>query len=142
MALNNLLTNYPGGYEQGREILDLLVRKARFIDTTVIPKGAVGLVSGDRYTIFNIPAGALLSGTYVVTSTAEGAADTIDITDTAAGVTYINDVSLNTTATATAGANLPHFYGSASTIEILANAAITAAKFWVVIEYQVLKVTF
>ncbi len=127
----DLITGYPGGYESPKEILDDVSVVSRFIDTTVTP-----LSSAETYEILKVPAGSMLLGIEVTVHTAEGASDTIDVKD--GSTTFVNDVSVNSKAS-TAGSNLPKYYEAEDTIDVLANAAITVAKFWVTIRFLKLR---
>lgn len=133
------LTGYHGGYAAGSQLLDQDTVVTRFVDTTAFPVPTPGLTSGDTYTLIAIPALSVLKEVIIVVHTVEGAADTVDIADS--GTTFINDVSTNS-AVATTGTNVPKYYPSALNLWVLANAAITVAKFFVIARYQKLDIRY
>lgn len=129
MAYTGDFTKNHGNYNVGKKLLDDTVTMVRYIDTSVD-----NLANGGYYKIFAVPAQFALLKAYVVVITAEGAADTIDLVDDdSSSTTFINDADLNTAngvVVNTAGG----YYSSAGYITILANADITAAKFYVIVE--------
>jgi hypothetical protein len=122
---NNVLTgpDYVGNFAfQAEDLKGQKWCKDRFIDTTVIP-----LTSADTYDILTIDAGILVTDVIVVVQTVEGAAETIDLGDDAAATAFFDDLSLRSSTPV-------KYYTAANTVRMLANAAITAAKFWVIVE--------
>lgn len=128
MSTQDLITGY-GNFSTYPEYLDRPILQKRYIDTTVTP-----LTSGDRYMVFSYPANTLILRAGVITETVEGAADTVDLEDdTSATTTLVNDHDLNTDNASSEYAGAV-FKATAGQISLLANAAITAAKFWVYFE--------
>jgi hypothetical protein len=138
----------PGNYGVSAAGVDEPVLKRRFIDCVTNP-----MTSGEYHKVLAVAANTLVR-VAIVCQTAEGAADTIDValvadTDTTAGtpIVLLNDFELNTNTFAI-GQNsvyLVHntigFTSVAASLQILANAALTAAKFWVIAEFIPLKTT-
>ena len=129
MAVVDLVSGYAGNYRVNKEILDGPVLLKRFIDTTVTP-----LVSGNTYEIFKYDANSLIKSAFLITETVEGAVETVDLMSASSGaVTLIDNHDLNTDNKVT-GYTTGTFASATNYICILANAAITAAKFWVGVE--------
>lgn len=139
MATVDGLVGYHGGYNAGSQILDQDTVVTRFIDTTAFPVPTVGLVNADTYEIITIPALTVLKEVTIVVHTVEGAADTVSVKDGA--TTFITTVSTNS-AVATAGTGVPKYYATLDTLDVLANAAITVAKFFVIARYQKLDIRY
>ena len=134
MAYKNDWTTDPGNYNVGKQILDEVITLTRYFDCS----GAKALGNGEYSKIWAVPDDFALLDAYVVCDVVEGAADTIDIVDDdSATTTFVNDATLNTAGYTTA-TNARKTYQAAGYICILANAAITVAKFWVVIKGIVL----
>ena len=128
MATQDLITGY-GNFSTYPEYLDRPIMQKRYIDTTVTP-----LTSGDTYKMFSYPANTLILRAGIITETVEGASDTIDLLDdTSATTTLVNDHDLNTDNVSGEYAGAV-FKASAGQISVLANAAITVAKFWIYFE--------
>jgi hypothetical protein len=135
MAYAHDWTKDEGNYNIGYRQLDNSVTYARYIDTTAT---GYDLGNGEYIKIFAVPDNFCLQEAYVVCDVVEGAGETIDIVDDdSATTTFVNDATLNT-AGATTATNARKTYQAAGFIVILANAAITAAKFWVIVKGQVL----
>lgn len=123
--------NYPGNFNKAPAHLgNQTILFNRTIDCAVTP-----LTSADTYKLFIIPAGYTLTNFVTTCLTAEGAADTIDVGDSAAATTFHNDLSMNSVA-ATAGSVITKHYASADYIVVLANAALTVAKFNIRAEFS------
>lgn len=107
--------------------------------------------SADVFEAISIPAGAVVLDVGVIVITGEGAGDNIDVGDGADTDGYLNDKSVQTAGmsyslnmnlnnassyaqNATAFAGGKH-YTSADTIDVVANAALTVAKFVVWCKY-------
>jgi len=114
-------------------LLDRVITKAIYIDTTLNALAAVA------YKILHLEADTLVLGGYLITDVAEGAADTCSVGDIAASNTHLAATSLNTTDTVTALTGAAKYYAAADEIQITLSAAITVAKFWVVIRMIQLK---
>lgn len=128
-------TKDEGNYNVGYRNLDGTVTYARYIDTTATN---YDLGNGEYTKIFAVPDNFAVLDAYVVCDVVEGAAETIDIVDDdSATTTFVNDATLNTAGSTTA-TNARKTYQAAGYICILANAAITVAKFWVIVKGQVL----
>lgn len=125
MAANDWTTaGYPGNFNIAPDNEDNeVVLFNRTIDCSVTP-----LTSADTYKLFIIPAGYILTDLCTTCMTVEGAAESIDLGDSGGATTFHNDLSLNSAAT-TAGSVVKKFYASADYIVLLANAALTVAKF-------------
>ena len=133
MANTDLVKGYAGNYNVGRQMLDQKVCVKRYIDTTVTP-----LTSGGDYSVIGYPANTLITRAGLITETVEGAAKSVDLRDDDdATTTLCNDHDLNTDNAIT-NYSTGIFKASAGNLNILANAAITAAKFWVYVEYTVM----
>jgi len=100
----------------------------RYFDCVANP-----LTSADTYKVLTIGAGVMITGIYVNVVTAEGAADTVDIGDSAGATTFHNDLSLNS-AVVTALTTQTKYYSAANYVVILANAGIAAAKFYLIVK--------
>ena len=130
---NGAFLTRPGNYNIGKEVLDEVITMERYFDTTVD-----NLASGAYYKIFGVPDDFCLLEAYVSCDVVEGAAETIDIVDDdSATTTFVNDADLNVAGKITA-TNARKTYQAAGFICIMPNAAITAAKFWVIIRGKVL----
>ncbi len=115
-----------GNYGISRTILDQPTVVKRYIDTTVIP-----LSNGDTFQVIAYPADTVIAFAGIITDVVEGAAETADLLDdTSATTTLVNNHDLNTANTLTHWAT-GVFKASAGHVSILANAALTATKFWV-----------
>lgn len=135
MAIQDLVTGY-NNFATYPEYLDRPILIKRYIDTTVTP-----LTSGDTYKMFYYPANTLIMRAGVITETVEGASDTVDLLDdTSATTTLVNDHDLNTDNVSGEYAGSV-FKASEGHISVLANAAITAAKFWIYAETMQFKTT-
>jgi hypothetical protein len=108
---------------------DRIITKSIYIDTTL-----TGLtLSNAAYKILHLEADTLVLGGWVITDVAEGAAETMDVGDTTAENTWLNNVSLNTDNTATEFTGAAKYYAAADEIQITPSAAQGTSKFWVVV---------
>lgn len=105
-----------------------------YIDTTVTP-----LTSGQDYKLFTIPKGAMVLSAGLAVKTGEGAADTVDLGVTGTLNQFLDDKSLQTAGSSYASATTGAYIATADiSLVLLANAAITAAKFSVYCAYVML----
>lgn len=137
-TVNNWLTSIsgvtqPGNYGQGIADVNAFCVKRRYIDCS-----ADGQASGEYYKLFAVEANTLVR-TYMITETAEGAADTADLyfvadTDTgaASGTALVSNHDLNTDDTCNAGTVI--FTDVAGTICVKPDAALGTCKYWVAME--------
>jgi hypothetical protein len=133
MAYAGDWTTDAGGYNVGKKILGEAITLARYIDCT-----SKTVSNASFYKLFSVPANFQVENIYIVNGTGEGAADTIDITDDdVVTTTFVNDASVETAGVITRG-TARKVYAAAGFICLLANADITAAKFWVVVTGQIL----
>ena len=119
-----------------RQILDQIVTLRAFIDTTVTP-----LAAADVYPLFDYDANTYIKEANIIVDTVEDAADTLDLLDAVGGSALINDRNMSSV-----GAGTKYSTGiimtSAGKITLGdISAAITACKFWVVVEMVKLKET-
>lgn len=98
----------------------------RYFDCAANP-----LTSGDTYKVITFGAGVMVTGAWIMVATAEGAADTLDIGDSGSATAFHNDLSVNSTG-AVALTTQAKYYASADYVDVLANAAIAAAKFYLI----------
>lgn len=125
MAANDWTTAaYPGAFN----VAPLAGDNETIVFNRTIDCAVTALTSADTYKLFIIPAGYTLINLVTTCLTAEGAAESIDLGDSAGATTFHNDLSLNSVA-ATAGSVITKHYASADYIVALANAALTVAKF-------------
>lgn len=104
------------------------------IDTTVTP-----LTSGQDYKLFTLPKGAMVISAGLGVSTGEGAADTVDLGVTGTLTQFLDDKSLQTAGLSYASATTAAYLATADiSVVLLANAAVTAAKFTVYVAYVML----
>lgn len=135
MAYAHDWTKDVGNYNVGHRQLDGSVEYTRYIDTTV---SGYDIGNGEYIKIFGVPDNFMVTEAFVSCDVVEGAADTIDIVDDdSATTTFVNDATLNTAGAVTA-TNARKTFQAAGFICILANAAITVAKFWVTVRGKVL----
>lgn len=135
MAYAHDWTKDPGNYNVGHRDKDGLVTYVRYIDTTAT---GYDLASGEYDKIFAVPDNFTVLDAYVICDVVEGDAETIDIVDDdTPTTTFVDDATLNTAGYTTA-TNARKTYQAAGYICILPNAAITAAKFWVVVKGVIL----
>lgn len=131
MAYAHDWTADVGNYNVGKQVLDEVITLSRYIDTT---ETGYDIGNGEYIKIFSVPDNFALLDAYVSCDVVEGAAETIDIVDDdSATTTFVNDANLNSAGAVTA-TNARKTYQAAGYICILGNAAITAAKFWVVVK--------
>lgn len=132
MAVQDLRgASYPGNYgvqQEGLKGQEYTV--TRFIDTTVTP-----LTSGDDYKVMTIGAGVMLTDLLVNVTTVEGAAETVDVGDSSSATTFHSNLSLNSAAITQTTAFRLTPSTSDNDIRIHADAAITAAKFWIIAKF-------
>lgn len=142
MAVVDLTTGkYAGNYGVEKELLDEVVTLKRYIDSTVVPNGNVGLVASDYYRLFYYPANTFLLHVRTVTETVEGVADTVDITDDETGTTVMisnHDVNTDNAITESSAGK---FKATSGYVCVRPDQAITVAKFWVVLQYVKLTTT-
>lgn len=130
---NGAFLTRPGNYNIGKQILDEVITLSRYFDASTD-----NLTSGAYYKIWGVPDDFALLDAYVVCDVVEGAADTVDIVDDdSATTTFVNDATVNTAGSTTV-TNARKTYQAAGFICILPNAAITVAKFWVIVKGIVL----
>jgi hypothetical protein len=98
----------------------------RYFDCVANP-----LTNADTYKVMTIDAGVLVTGAWIMVETAEGAADTLDIGDSGSATAYHDDLSVNSTGVA-ALTTQAKYYAAADYIDVLANAGIAAAKFYLI----------
>jgi hypothetical protein len=135
MAYAHDWTKDSGNYNVGHRDKDGIVTYVRYIDTTVT---GYDLANGEYDKIFAVPDNFCVLSAYVICDVIEGAADTVDIVDDdSATTTFVNDATVNTAGAVTA-TNARKTYQAAGFICILPNAAITVAKFWVVVKGVIL----
>lgn len=122
-----------GSYNVTKKILDGVITLSRYIDCSVD-----NLASGAYYKIFSVPDNFCLIDAYVSCDVAEGAADTIDIVDDdSATTTIVSNANVNSAGTITI-TNARKTYQAAGFIVMKPDAALTVAKFWVIIRGFVL----
>ena len=142
MAVVDLTTSkYAGNYGVAKAIRDEVVTLKRYIDSTVVPNGTVGLVSGDYYRLFYYPANTLLLHVRAITGTVEGTGDTIDLTDDETGTTVMVSNHDVNTANALTESSAGKFKASSGYVCVRPDNAITVAKFWVEAQYVTLLTT-
>ncbi len=117
----------PRGLSQVRMAIPI------FIDTTISDL----TLAAAAYKILTIEAQTLVIGGYQIVQTAEAAADTISVGDVTAATTWLAATAVNALGT-TVYTGAAKYYASADEIQITASAAITACKFWEVVEVQYL----
>jgi hypothetical protein len=128
MAYTNDFTTDAGNYNVGVKILDQEITLVRYFDCTTRNLG-----SGEYSKLWSVPAGFQLTKAYAVCIATESS-DTFDIVDDdSATTTFINDADMSAIGTVTAN-TADKYYASAGYICILANAALTTAKFYVVVK--------
>ena len=119
----------PGNYNIGMQILDQEFTMSRYFDCTVD-----NLSSGAYYKIWGVPANFALLEAYVICSAGTESSDTLDIVDDdSATTTFVSNADLSATTKVTA-TNARKNYASAGFIVIKPDAALTTAKFHVVIK--------
>lgn len=102
-----------------------------FMDCTVN-----NLASGTDYSLFYIPKGAIVLSAGLVVETGEGATETVDLGVTGTLAQFLNDKSVETAGTTHASATTAAYFATADIyLTLLANAALTAAKFTVFCVY-------
>lgn len=133
MAYASDFSKDPGNYNIGKRMLDGTVTLVRYFDCSTD-----NLANGSYYKLFAVPADFVLLESYIAVVTAEGAAETLDLVDDdSATTTFMDDVDLNT-ANGVVKGTVRKLYSSAGDIAMLANADLTAAKFYVIITGQIL----
>jgi len=110
-------------------LLDREIIKSVYIDSTLVT-----LAATTQYKLIHLEADALVMGGYLVTVVAEGAGDTIEVGDATADHTWLGATSLNSNDTLTAFTGNPLYYAAANEICVYFSAAITVAKFWVIVK--------
>lgn len=116
---------------QTKKLTNDVVVAQYYMDCTVN-----NLTSGTDYSLFYIPQGAFVLQAGIVVETGEGAADTVDLGVTGALTQFLDDKSLQTAGTSYLSANTAAYFATADTyVTLLANAALTAAKFTVFVVY-------
>jgi len=105
-----------------------------FIDTTITAL----VLAAAAYKILTIEAQTLVIGGYQIVQAAEAAADTISVGDVTAANTWLAATAVNALGT-TVYTGAAKYYASADEVQITANAAITACKFWEVVQLQYLQ---
>lgn len=115
----------PRGLEQVRMTVPI------WIDTTV------NALAAAAYKILTIEAQTMVFGGHLIVQTVEADADTISVGDVTAANTWLAATAINALGmTAFTGAAL--YYAAANEVQITASAAITAAKFWILVQLQYL----
>lgn len=131
MAYAHDWTKDPGAYNVGKKLTGEVVTLTRYIDTTAT---GYDIGSGEYIKIFAVPDNFSVLDAYVSCDVAEGAAETIDIVDDdSATTTFVTNANINSAGAVTA-TNARKTYQSDGFICIHGDAAITAAKFWVIIK--------
>lgn len=130
---NGAFLTRPGNYNVGKQILDEVITLSRYIDCSVD-----NLSSGAFYKLWSVPDDFCVLEAYVSNDVAEGAGDTLDIVDDdSATTTFVSNANLNSAGAVTA-TNARKTYQAAGFICMKPDAALTVAKFWVVIKGIVL----
>ena len=130
---NGAFLTRPGNYNVGKQILDEVITLSRYINAAVD-----NLTLGAFYKLWSVPDNFALLEAYVSCDVVEGAADTVTITDDDSTTTsFVTVATLNTAGTITA-TNARKTYQAAGFIVMTPSAAITVAKFWVIIKGMVL----
>jgi len=130
---NGAFLTRSGNYNIAKQILDEVITLSRYIDASTD-----NLASAAFYKLWSVPDDFCLLDAYVSCDVVEGAADTVDIVDDdSATTTFVNDATLNTAGAITA-TNARKTYQAAGFIVMTPSAAITVAKFWVIIKGMVL----
>ena len=117
----------PRGLEQVRMAIPI------FIDTTITEL----ILAAASYKILTIEAQTLVLGGYQIVQTVEVAADTISVGDVTAANTWLAATAVNALGT-TVYTGACTYYAAADEVQITASAAITACKFWEIVEVQYL----
>lgn len=131
---NGAFLTRSGNYNVGKQILDEEITLTRYIDTSTD-----NLTSGAFYKLWSVPAGFVVLDAFVTCTTAEGAADTIDIVDDdSATTTFVTNANVNSAGTVTA-TNARKHYSAAGFIVMRPDAALTVCKFYVTIKGLVVK---
>lgn len=118
----------PRGLEQVRMSVPI------WIDTTV------NVLAALAYKILTIEAQTMVFGTvngFLIVQTVEAAADTISVGDVSAADYFLAATTVGTLGM-TPFTGLGKYYATANEIQITASAAITAAKFWILVQLQYL----
>jgi hypothetical protein len=122
------LGNYNVGHRNGEGIVTLI----RYIDTTAT---GYDLASAEFDKIFAVPDNFCVLEARVVCDVVEGAVQTVDIVDDdSATTTFVSNADLSTAGGTMTTTNARKTYQAAGFICIRPDAAITVAKFWVIIE--------
>ncbi len=117
----------PRGLEQIRLSIPI------FIDTTITEL----VLAAASYKILVIEAQTLVLGGYQIVQTVEVAGDTISVGDKTTANYWVAATAVNALGvTVYTGACL--YYPAADEVQITANAAITACKFWEIVQVQYL----
>lgn len=135
---NGAFLTRAGNYNVTKQILDEEITLKRFIDTSTD-----NLTSGAFYKLFSVPEYFSVLEAYVTCHTAETSAgsDTVDIVDDdSATTTLVTNGALATAGTVTA-TNARKTYTAAGFVCMRPDAALTTAKFWVIIKGVQLKTT-
>lgn len=96
------------------------------------------IASGDSWKVWTIPANFAVNAVDIQIVTPEGAADTVDVGDSAGASQFHNDASVNGAAASfvTGALSTRKCYGAADYIAVLANAALATAVFDLLIHWE------
>lgn len=132
---NGAFLTRRGNYNVSSKILDQVITLSRYFDASVD-----NLASGAYYKIFSVPANFLLTEAYITCVTGDGSTETIDLVDDdSATTTFVSSAEVGTGDEGKTGAtNARKLYTSAGFICLKPDAALDAAKFWVVVKGIVL----
>ncbi len=120
----------PRGLEQVRMSVPI------FIDTTITEL----ILAAASYKILTIEAQTLVLGGFQIVQTVEVAADTIAVGDVTTFNRWLAATAVNALGeTVWTGAG--NYYAAADEVQITASAAITACKFWEIVDLQYLVTT-
>ncbi len=120
----------PRGLEQIRMSVPI------FIDTTVTAL----VLAAASYKVLTIEAQTMVFGGFLIVQTVEVAADTIAVGDVTTANRWLAATAINALGeTVFTGAG--NYYPAADEVQITASAAITAAKFWILVDLQYLNIT-
>jgi hypothetical protein len=125
---NDFVTGYAGGYNVGKVILDEVVTLTRYHACATTNLG-----SGEYSKMFTIPANFAILEAYVVTTTVEGAGDTMDVTvNDATTHTLVNNADMNTEGCVTA-TNARIMHTTETYVCVKPDNALTACAFVLII---------
>lgn len=133
--MGNSTALLKAGTAMTKKLSNDLVVAQYHVDTTVTP-----LVSGTDYSLFTLPKGAIVVAAGITVETGEGAAETVDLGVYGTPAQFLDDKSLETAAVSHLSANTAAYFATADKyVVLLANAAITAAKFTVFCVYGIIE---